>query len=183
VDLALVKRKDFFTQKHPSHGVFLFYRDNAMLEAMPTLVNNKKATFNYQVLDTFEAGIELFGYEVKSLRAGKGKLEGGHIVVRGGEAFLLGCTIQPYQASNTPKDYEPERARRLLLNRKELNELLGIESTKGLSLVPLSFYTKGRNIKLGFASVRGKKKADKRETIKERDTKRDIARIMKSQNG
>ena len=149
---------------------------------MPTLVKNRKATFNYEILEKFEAGVELFGHEVKALRASKGKLEGGHIIIRGGEAFLMGATIQPFQPSNTPKDYDPERARKLLLTRKELNILLGIESSKGLTLIPISFYTKGRHIKLEFASVHGKKKADKRETIKERDTKRDIDRIMKSQN-
>jgi len=149
---------------------------------MPTLVKNRKATFDYEILEKFEAGVELFGHEVKALRASKGKLEGAHIIIRGGEAFLMGSSIQPFQPKNTAKDYDPERARKLLLNRKELDTLLGIENSKGLTLVPISWYTKGRYIKLEFASVRGKKKADKRETIKERDTKRDIDRIMKSQN-
>lgn len=149
---------------------------------MPILVKNKKARFDYEILDTYEAGIELLGAEVKSLRAGKGKLEGAHVIVRGGEAFLVGASVAPYQPKNTRKDYDAERPRRLLLTRKELHELLGIESSKGLTLVPISLYTKGRNIKLELASVRGKKKADKRETIKERDTKRDIQRIMKYQD-
>lgn len=149
---------------------------------MPILVKNKKARFDYEILDTYEAGIELLGAEVKSLRAGKGKLEGAHVIVRGGEAFLVGASVAPYQPKNTRKDYDAERPRRLLLTRKELHELLGIESLKGLTLVPISLYTKGRNIKLELASVRGKKKADKRETIKERDTKRDIQRIMKYQD-
>ena len=149
---------------------------------MPVLVKNKKATFNYEVLEKYEAGVELTGQEVKSLRRGSGKLEGGHVVVRGGEAYLVGASIAPFQPKNTPKGYEPERSRRLLLTRKELKALIGVESTKGLTLVPISWYTKGRYIKLEFASVRGKKKADKRESIKERDTKRSIERIMKSQN-
>jgi SsrA-binding protein len=149
---------------------------------MPVLLKNKKATFDYEVLDTFDAGIELHGFEVKALRAGKGKLEGGHIVVRGGEAFLVNVGIPPYQPNNTPHAYDPERTRRLLLTRKELDALIGIEAAKGLTLVPLSLYTKEQKLKLEFASVRGKKKADKREAIKERDTKRDISRVMKEQN-
>lgn len=154
----------------------------AMLQPMPTLVKNRKVGFDFEILERFEAGVELFGYEVKSLRNGKGKLEGGHVVVRGGEAYLLGASIPAYQAANTPKDYDSERARRLLLTAKELNTLLGIEAQKGLTIVPISLYTKGRYIKLDIASVRGKKKADKREAIKKRDTKRDIARVMKQQH-
>lgn len=149
---------------------------------MPVLVQNRKATFNYEVLEKFEAGIELLGFEVKALRAGIGKLEGAHVVVRGGEAFLVGAQIQPFQPKNTPKSYAAERTRKLLLNRKELNTLTGIETTRGLTLVPISLYTKGRNIKLEFASVRGKKKFDKREAIKERETKVKIERLMKGQN-
>ena len=149
---------------------------------MPTLVKNKKATFNYEVLEKFEAGVELLGFEVKSIREGKGKLEGAHVVVRGGEAFLVGAQITPFQPKNTPKDYDPERTRRLLLNRKEINTLTGIETSKGLTLVPISLYTKGRNIKLEFASVRGKKKFDKREAIKERESKIKIDRVMKGRN-
>jgi SsrA-binding protein len=150
-----------------------------MLRTMPVLVKNKKATFNHEILETFEAGAELFGFEVKSLRSGQGKLEGGHVIIRGGEAYLIGTSIAPYQPKNIPKDYDAERPRRLLLTRKELNVLIGFEATKGLTIIPLSWYTKGRNIKLSFATVKGKKKADKRETIKERDTKRDIARLVK----
>jgi SsrA-binding protein len=115
--------------------------------SMPELVKNKKATFNHEILDTFEAGIELFGHEVKSLRNGRGKLEGGHVIIRGGEAYLMGTTIAPYQPTNAPKEYEATRPRRLLLTRKELNVLIGIEATKGLTMVPISLYTKNRNIK------------------------------------
>ncbi len=149
---------------------------------MTTFIKNKKAKFNYEILETFEAGIELFGHEVKAVRAGKGKLEGSHIIIRGGEAFLVGSSIAPYQPNNTPKDYDPERPRKLLLTKKELNTLLGIESSKGLTLIPISLYNKNRYIKLEIASAKGKKKADKRETIKERDTKREIDRIMKEKN-
>ena len=149
---------------------------------MPTLLKHKKATFDYEILETFDAGIELLGFEVKSVRAGRGKLEGAHILVRGGEAYIVGMSIQPLQPNNTPKEYDPERPRRLLLTKKELDTLIGIEQTKGLTLIPLSCYTKQRLIKLSFASCRGKKKYDKRESIKERDSKRDMERVMKNQH-
>jgi len=99
--------------------------------------------------------------------------------VRGGEAYLVGATIEPYQPENTPESYEPERVRRLLLNKRELAELEGTESAKGLTIVPISLYNKGRVLKLSFALARGKKQHDKRETIKARDTKRAIERQMK----
>ncbi len=149
---------------------------------MPTILKNKKATFDYEILNDFEAGLELFGYEVKSLRKGLGKLEGAHVVVRGGEAYLVGASIPPYQPKNTPESYDAERPRRLLLTAKELKTLIGIEAAKGLTIVPISLYSKGRLLKLKIASVRGKKKADKREAIKERDSKRDIERLMKQQH-
>jgi len=146
------------------------------------LVSNKKALYDFQVLETYEAGIELFGYEVKSLRNGHGSLKGAHVVVRGGEAYLVGATIPAVQPKNAPASFDPERPRRLLLTKKELDKLRGVDATKGLTMVPISLYNKKRYIKLEFASVRGKKMADKREAIKERDTKRDIERIMKQQN-
>jgi SsrA-binding protein len=148
---------------------------------MTTLVKNKKATFNFEILEKFEAGVELVGLEVKSVRAGRAKLEGAHVLVRGGEAYLVGASIQPYQPSNTPKDYDAERPRRLLLTKKELNTLIGLDAAKGLTLVPISLYNKGRYLKLEFASVRGKKLFDKRETIKERETDREMRRVFKAQ--
>ncbi|NQV93484.1 SsrA-binding protein SmpB [Candidatus Kaiserbacteria bacterium] len=144
-----------------------------------TLIHNKKATFNFELLESFEAGLELLGSEVKSIRKKQGSLEGSHVVVRGDEAFLVGATIPLYQPANNPKDYDPERTRRLLLNKKEISELASAESQKGLTIVPISVYNKGRNLKLQIAIARGKKKADKRQTIKERDTKKDIERQMK----
>ena len=108
------------------------------------------------------------------------KLEGAHITVRGGEAFLMNAEIPPFQAVNTSKGYEPTRNRRLLLNKKELAELAKAEEERGLTLVPLSMYNKGRVIKLRLAIARGKKKGDKRETIKKRESMREIARVVKS---
>ncbi|HZS42625.1 MAG TPA: SsrA-binding protein SmpB [Candidatus Paceibacterota bacterium] len=148
---------------------------------MSVLISNKKVHFNYEILEKFEAGIELFGFEVKALRSGQGNLEGGHVSIRGGEAFLIGVQIPPYQSANTPKNYEPERVRKLLLTKAEIGKLAENESKKGLTIVPISVYNKGRKIKLEIAVVRGKKRFDKRETIKRRDTEREIRRTLKNQ--
>ncbi|OGD67159.1 SsrA-binding protein [Candidatus Campbellbacteria bacterium RIFOXYC2_FULL_35_25] len=146
---------------------------------MATLIRNKKATFNYEVMEKFEAGIELFGFEVKSIKSKHGNIEGSHITIRGGEAFLLNSNIPPYQPVNTPASYDRERNRRLLLTKKELKELQSFEEKRGLTIVPISMYTKGNKIKVEIAVVRGKKKFDKREDIKKRDTERDIQREVK----
>ncbi|OGG47967.1 SsrA-binding protein [Candidatus Kaiserbacteria bacterium RIFCSPHIGHO2_02_FULL_50_9] len=145
------------------------------------LIENKKARFNYEILETYEAGLELLGFEVKSLRAGHGQLEGAHVVVRGGEAYLVGATIPPYQTGNTPKEYDPARTRRLLLTKKELGELAQYENKKGLTIVPLSVYNKNSRLKLSAAVARGKKKYDKREVLKKRDTEREIRRTLKTE--
>ena len=141
-----------------------------------SLVTNKKAGFNYEILEKYTAGIELFGYEVKSIRSGQGSLEGAHVTVRGGEVFLVGMFVPPYQALNTPKEYDPNRNRRLLLNKEEAAKLSHAEGTKGLTIVPLSVYNKGSKVKVDIATAKGKKKFDKRETLKKRDTERDVAR-------
>jgi SsrA-binding protein len=143
------------------------------------LVENKRVGFDYQILETIEAGLDLFGFEVRSLRAGRGSLRGARVLARGGEAYLVGATIPPWQPANTPKSYDPERSRRLLLNRKEINQILGAESEKGLTIVPLSVYNKGRNLKLSIAIARGKKKEDKRQSIREREEKIRIRRSLK----
>lgn len=149
---------------------------------MSAYISNKKARFDYEILETFEAGVVLAGYEVKAVRSGKGKLEGGHVVIRGGEAYLVGASIAHYQEANTPKKYDPERVRKLLFSKKELAHLEVKGEQSGLTLVPVKLYNNGRNIKLEVALARGKKKQDKRESLKARDTKRDIDRILKSQN-
>lgn len=145
------------------------------------LITNKKAKLNYELMNEYEAGLDLLGFEVKSLRARQGSLEGAHVIIRGSEAFLVGATIPPYQPNNTPSIYEPGRARRLLLSKKQIGELAGSERQKGLTIVPISVYNKGRFLKLKFAIARGKKKHDKRETIKKRDAKREMDRQMKQQ--
>ncbi len=148
---------------------------------MTTYLSHKKAHFDYEVLKTYEAGIVLFGHEVKSVRANRGKLEGGFVIIRGGEAFLVGTNINLYQPNNLPKKHDPERARKLLLSKKELAEIEQQTETQGLTAIPLKLYSNGRHIKLEVAVVKGKKKHDKRESIKARDTKRDIERILKNQ--
>ena len=135
----------------------------------------------YEFVDTYEAGIELLGFEVKALRAGKASLVGSHVVVRGGEAFLVGATISPYQEGNTPKSYDPERTRRLLLSKKELAALEGSSSQKGLTIVPIMVYNKNRRLKLSIALARKKKSHDKRATLKEKDDKRAMDRTLKNQ--
>ena len=148
---------------------------------MANLIEHKRVTYDYELLEQFEAGVQLFGTEVKSLREHRGKLEGAHITVRGGEAFLIGAEIPAFQPSNTAKSYEPLRNRRLLLKKKELLELEKAEEKSGLTLVPISMYNKGRVIKLRLAIARGKKKGDKRENIKKRESLREIARAVKGE--
>lgn len=148
---------------------------------MAPLIQNRKVFFNYEVLEKIEAGIELLGIEVKSLRGGQGALDGTHITIRGGEAYLIGMDIPPYQPKNTPADYNPKRNRRLLLTKKELAEVGGKESSRGLTLVPISVYNKGRSLKMEIAVVRGKKKFDKRESTKKRETEREIRRTLKGE--
>ena len=143
------------------------------------LLENRKARFNYELKEKFEAGIELLGHEVKSLRQKTGSLEGAYVIVRGGEPFLVNAYIPPYQPKNTPQNYDERRARKLLLTKKEIAELAGAESKKGLTIVPLSVYSKGRKLKVELAIARGKKKYDKREAIKRRDAEREIRREMK----
>ncbi len=144
------------------------------------LVQNKKIHFNYEILERYEAGIELFGSEVKSLRAGHGSLEGSHVTVRGGEAYLIGATVQPYQTNNITKGYDATRNRRLLLTKEEIGTLSAQESKKGLTIVPVAVYNKTRKLKVELAVVRGKKTYDKRESIKKREADRDVMRDIKN---
>ncbi len=143
---------------------------------MTTLVDYKKARFDYEILESFEAGIELFGFEVKSLKNGQGSLDGSYVIVRGGEAFAVNMFVPPYQEKNTPKDYEPRRNRRLILGKQDIREIADKESGNGLTIVPISIYNKGDRIKVSVAVVRGKKKYDKREATKKRETDRNVRR-------
>lgn len=148
---------------------------------MKTYIQNRRATFDFEVLKTYEAGLVLHGYEAKAIRTGKGSLKGAHVLVRGNEALLVGASINPYQPANTPKGYDPERPRTLLLSKKEITELDQKTNSERLTAIPLRLYNMNRKIKLEIAVARGKKKTDKRETIKDRETKRDIERTLKNQ--
>ncbi len=147
---------------------------------MASYAENRKARFNYEIVEKYEAGIELVGTEVKSVRGGQMSLEGAFVIVRGGEAYLINANIPPYQPKNAPKDYDPLRNRKLLLTKKEISELAGNEKNKSLTIVPISVYNKNRKIKIEISLVKGKKKFDKRETIKRRETDRDIRREVKN---
>lgn len=142
---------------------------------------NKKAKFNYEILETLEAGIELTGSEVKSVKNKQGNIDASYAIIRGGEAFLIGADIPPFQGSNVPSGYDRMRNRKLLLSKKEIRELAEREQSKGLTLVPVSLYNKGVKIKVELGIVKGKKKQDKRETIKKRESDRDIERTLKNQ--
>ncbi|MEK7184746.1 MAG: SsrA-binding protein SmpB [Patescibacteria group bacterium] len=141
-----------------------------------SLIYNKKISLDFEILEKFEAGIELIGPEVKSLRNNQGSLLGSHVTIRGGEAFIIAMNIPPYQIKNTAENYDPKRNRKILLKKIELNRLASLEVKKGLTIVPVSMYNKGRKIKVEIAIVRGKKKYDKRQDIKKRDVDREIRR-------
>lgn len=141
------------------------------------LAENRRAYYDYQILETYEAGLVLRGYEVKAIKTGHVSLRGSYVVIKNGQVYLINAVIPPYQPANTPDNYDPERSRKLLLKQSEINSLIGKSKQKGLTLVPLRLYTKRGKIKIEFALGRGKRKIDKREEIKKREFKR---RIKKS---
>ena len=143
------------------------------------IIENKKVFFDYEILEKFEAGISLIGQEVKSIKLGKISLKGAYVVVKDEEIFLIGCHIPAYQPKNAPLDYNPEKSRKLLLKKSEIKYLIGKTKEKGLTLIPLRVYTKRNLIKLEFGIAKRKKKFDKKETIKKRETEREIRRILK----
>lgn len=146
---------------------------------MKILALNKRATYDYDILEKFEAGLVLKGHEVKSVKLGHVSLVGSYVVIKNGEAYLLNAHISPYQPKNIPEDHEPTRSRKLLLHKKEIAYLTGKSQQKGLTLVPIQIYTKKDKIKLEFGIGRGRKKIDKRELIKKREVQREIERVVK----
>lgn len=143
------------------------------------MAENKKAFFNYEIIEKFEAGIELRGFEVKSIRTGKANLTGSFATVRDGQIWLTNLDIPPYQPKNTPADYEPARSRRLLLKTSEVKYLVGKMKTERLTLIPLKLYNKAGLIKVELGLARGKRKFEKREKIKKRETAKEIRRTLK----
>lgn len=152
---------------------------------MPQLATNRKALYDYEILEKFEAGLVLSGQEVKSIRQGHISLKGAFVTLKTNaktkntEAYLTNAYVAPYKPAGPLPSYDPEQSRRLLLHKKELNYLIGKIQVKGLTMVPISVYTKHKFIKLEFALARGKKKHDKRETIKKREVNRQIQRTLK----
>jgi len=146
---------------------------------MKILAVNRRAKYDYNILETFEAGLALKGREVKSIKIGHLSLKGAYISIKNNQAYLLNAYISPFQPKNMSKDYDPERARKLLLHKKEIQHLIGKSNERGLTLVPIKVYTKRSRIKLEFGIGRGKKKIDKRQSIKKRESKREIERNLK----
>ena len=141
-----------------------------------SVAKNKRARFDYQILETFEAGLVLRGTEVKSLRSGKANISDAYGIVRDGEVFLLNAHIQPYE-SRGYANHEPTGTRKLLLHRKEIRRLIGAVERQGLTLIPLELYFKKGVAKIALALAKGKKMHDKRETEKQRDAQREMARV------
>ena len=139
---------------------------------MAEYASNSKAGFDYKILETIEAGVVLEGHEVKAIKTGKASIKGSYVKILNNEPFLIGATISPYQPANTPKNYDPQRSRKLLFSKKEISRLLGLSQSQGLTIVPLKFYDKKSKIKLLVGVAKGKKKYDKRETIKKKDVAR-----------
>ncbi len=142
---------------------------------------NKKARHDYFVMETYEAGIELFGTEVKSIRRGQVNLKDSYCYVDKGELFVSGMHISPYEQGNI-FNKDPMRIRRLLMHKKEINKLLGLVTQQGLTLVPLSMYFRGSRVKLEVGLCKGKKLYDKRDSEAARQSGRDIERAMKSKS-
>lgn len=147
---------------------------------MSVISINKRAGFDYEILERFEAGIVLTGQEVKSIKTGHISLAGAFVTLKGGEVWLTNAHVPPYKMAGAILNYEPERPRKLLLRKSEIASLIGKIKQKGLTLVPIRVYTKGNKIKLEFGIGRGKKKYEKRETIKKREVDRKIREAMKT---
>lgn len=143
-------------------------------------ITNRNIRRQYEILETIRAGLSLLGTEVKSIRTGKGALKGAKILIRGGEAFLVGAIIPPHQEKNAPQSYEADRARRLLLHKKEIEKLYTESEQKQLTLIPLTIYNCNQKLKIDVGVAVKKNARDKREEIKKRDDRRLLKRILQS---
>jgi SsrA-binding protein len=151
--------------------------------AIKSIARNKKARFNYFIEETIEAGLALQGWEVKSLRAGKAQITESYVILRDGEAWLLGALVTPLNTASTHITPDPSRTRKLLLNRREIDRLQGLVERQGYALVAIELYWKKGRVKIAIGLAKGKKQHDKRATIKERDWLRDKQRLMKTRVG
>jgi SsrA-binding protein len=147
---------------------------------MPTFADNKKALFDYEILEKLEAGLELTGAETKAIKDGHMSLKGSYVTFHGKDAHLLNAHVSAYKPAGPQPDYEPTRSRRLLLHKREIAYLREKSQEKGLTIVPISVYNRGRFVKVEIAVARGKHTYDKRNTIKERDAAREIKRTLKN---
>lgn len=143
-----------------------------------TVATNRKAYHDYHIQETYEAGMSLLGTEVKSLREGRANLKDSYAIIKDGELLLFNCHISPYSHGNI-QNHDPLRTRKLLLHKKEISKLWGKISQQGLTLIPLKIYFKGGKAKVAIGLAKGKKQYEKRESIKEREAKREIERHMK----
>lgn len=148
-------------------------------EGFKIVSDNRQARFLYEILDTYEAGIELKGTEVKSIREGKANLRDGYVLIRNGEAWLINVHISPYGTASAYFNHDPRRTRKLLLHKGEIRKLIGKVEQQGLTVVPLKMYLKGSWVKIEIALGKGKKLHDKREDERRREDKRDMERAMK----
>jgi SsrA-binding protein len=146
---------------------------------MKVVCQNRKAYHDYTIEETIEAGIRLLGTEVKSLREGKANLKDSYVLIKNSEVFLLNCHISPYTHGNI-MNHDPLRTRKLLLHRNEIERLRGKAQQKGYTLIPLKIYFKGSYAKVEVGFAKGKRQYEKRDTIREREAKRAIERVMKS---
>jgi SsrA-binding protein len=146
------------------------------------IADNKKAAYNYFFEERYEAGIVLQGWEVKALREGKVQLTDGYVVIREGELYLIGCQINPLKTASTHVSPEAARTKKLLLHKEEIKRLIGKIEHKGFTLVPLNLHWKDGRAKVDIALAKGKAEHDKRDTIKDREGKREVERVMKSRN-
>jgi SsrA-binding protein len=158
-------------------------KKNAMISINQTVAENRRARFDYFLEEKFEAGIELFGTEVKSLRLGQCSLNESYAEPRGGELWLIGAYIAEYTQAGTHLQHQPRRNRKLLLHKKEINKLIGSVTREGYTIVPVRLYFNGQGrAKLEIALAKGKKAYDKRETMQKRDWERDKQRLMRQKN-
>lgn len=151
-------------------------------DASTRIADNKKAAFNYFFEEKFEAGLVLEGWEVKSLREGKVQLTDGYVVIRNGEMFVIGCQINPLHSASTHITPDSVRTKKLLLHKEQIRRLTGKIEQKGYTLVPLNLHWKGGKVKCEIALAKGKAEHDKRDTIKDREGKREVERAMKSRS-
>jgi SsrA-binding protein len=144
-----------------------------------TIALNRKARHDYFLQDRFEGGMALQGWEIKSIRQGKANIADSYVIIKDGEAYLFGAVIQPLNSASTHVICDPERSRKLLLNKREINKLIGAKERDGFTMIATAMYWKGPWVKLEFYLAKGKREFDKRDDIKDRDWSREKERMMK----